>query len=253
MPQLNPPDVHRPIDRPHWSTAIDRIDALIATKRFGFFADFDGTLCKFPMYPDRPSPTVGMLHALAALTEKLPLVSIITGRAAPDARDFLNLPNIVYVGNHGLEFLRDDNLVVVEDAKIWEDRLTAFVRDLGEPSIPTVRYQPKRITMSVTYGRSENPDEARARLHDLLRRVNEPYGFILSEGHTLWEVKPPIAHNKGTALVTLIKEFELDAAIFSATITPMYPPCKRSARCALPGRSRQGWRSGCAIKRLSRR
>jgi len=202
------------ITKPHWTTAADTLQALVNAKRFGFFADFDGTLCRFTLFPDRPAPSPGIIQALVTLSEKLPLVSIISGRAAPELRDFLDLPNILYVGNHGLEFLREEGLVVVDEAKIWEERLTAFVRDLGEPSIPTVRYQPKRITMSITYGRTENPALARERLHAILQRANEPYGFILSEGHTLWEVKPPIAHNKGTALTALVKEFDLDAAIF---------------------------------------
>jgi trehalose-phosphatase len=188
--------------------------ALAQAERFGLFSDFDGTLCSFVPYPHTPAMTPRMRELLAAFTERLPVVGIISGRTAIDLRNLVNLPNVQYSGNHGLEFLRGDELVVHDAARPYEAQLAAFARDLGEPAIPGVRYYLKRTTMSISYRAAEQREQTRQQLLERLEQVNMSYGLALSEGHTLWEVKPPIAFNKGTALAAFIDEFHLDAAIF---------------------------------------
>ncbi len=198
----------------HWQTQTAALTEIAQSPRFGLFSDFDGTLCQFVAFPAMPQISERIHTRLEAFSARLPLVAVLSGRAAPELRDLVGLAHVMYVGNHGLEALRDGQLVVIEDAARWEERLSAFAHDLGQPTIPGVIYQPKRITMSITYRATAEPIKARVQLLEHLERVNEPYGFALSEGHTLWEIKPPIAFNKGTALADLVDEFKLDAAIF---------------------------------------
>ena len=199
----------------HWTAATDRLAALAQTARLGLFADFDGTLSPLTPYPAIPDLSPRNRELLIAFAARLPIVSVISGRGAADVRDYVRLPTVRYVGNHGLEYLRGDDLVVVEAAKEWEAKLSGFLHDLEQfPVPPGARYQPKRITMSIMYRATANPVEARQHIRAMLERINGPYGFSFSEGHTIWEVKPPIAFDKGTAIAALIDEFTLDGAIF---------------------------------------
>lgn len=198
----------------HWLSRLDDLTAIAHARRLGLFSDFDGTLCAFVVYPNKPTVTPRVRELLIAFAERLPVVGLLSGRMAADLRDLVGLPQLRYNGNHGLETLRGDDLVVVDGAQEWEAPLAAFVRDLGTPTIPGVAYHPKRITMSVTYRAAGHYERTRQQLRERLEQINAAYGFVLSEGHTIWEVRPPIAFNKGTALAALIEEFQLDAAIF---------------------------------------
>lgn len=198
----------------HWTTALDRLSAVISAPRFGLLSDFDGTLSYFKPYPEVAQLTPRNRELIVALTARLPLVALISGRAARELQSYVQLPDIAYIGNHGLEELRDDEVVVLEAARVWEERLNNFSRDLGEPTIPGVRHQNKRITMSITYRQAEQPEQVRLKLQERLQQVNANYGFQLSEGRTIWEVRPPIAADKGTALANLIAKHQLDAALF---------------------------------------
>ncbi len=198
----------------HWTSRLDDLMAIARSQRFGLFSDFDGTICTFVPYPNTPTLTPRIRELLTAFAERLPVVGLLSGRAAADLRDLVALPALRYNGNHGLESLRDDELVVIDDARAWESQLAAFMRDLGEPTIPGVSYHPKRITLSITYRAAGHPEHTRQQILEQLQQVNARYGFALSEGHTLWEIKPPIAFNKGTALAAMIDEFQLDATIY---------------------------------------
>jgi len=201
----------------HWTTVLDMITTLAQSPRLGVFADFDGTLSPFTHYPAIPDISPRNRALLIAFAAKLPVVSVISGRSASELRDLikLDLQNIRYVGNHGLEYLRGTELIVVEAAKTWEAKLTGFLQDLEKlPRIEGSRYQHKRITMSIMYRATDDPKAARGKILQMLEQVNGPYGFVFSEGHAIWEIKPPIAFNKGTAITAMIDEFQLDGAIF---------------------------------------
>jgi trehalose 6-phosphate phosphatase len=202
--------------RPHWETTMPRLTAIARNPRFGLFTDFDGTLCYFRPFPEMPHLTDRNRAAITAISQRIPLVSIISGRAAIELRDVAELPGVkvAYVGNHGLEELQGDEVIVIPEAREWEGPMTAFYQELGEPTIPGVRYQHKRITMSVTYRGAPNPAEVRLQVKEKLDQVNQKYGFHLHEGRTIWEVKPPIPLHKGTAIRSLIEEYKLDSAIY---------------------------------------
>ncbi len=198
----------------HWTAEQDDLRAIISAPRFGLLSDFDGTLSEFRPYPDRPQMTDRNVELLVALAARLPLVALLSGRGARELQKIVQLPGIAYIGNHGMEELREDRVIVTPAAHDWEDRLSAFVRELGEPTIPGVHYQPKGITMSIMYRHAHQPTEARLQILERLQQVNEKFGFTFFEGKSIWEVRPPIEADKGTALAALIEEYQLDSALF---------------------------------------
>lgn len=71
--------------------------------------DYDGTLAPLVAHPSLSQTDPESEAALHSLN-KLPNVhvAVISGRAAEDAREKLQMDNITYAGNHGLEIIFHD-------------------------------------------------------------------------------------------------------------------------------------------------
>src|SRR5947209_20250754 len=80
-----------------------QLNQLCRTERLGLVTDIDGVISPIAPTPKEAVVTECCRELLAALTERLPLVAILTGRAVDDARRMIDIPGLVYIGNHGLE------------------------------------------------------------------------------------------------------------------------------------------------------
>lgn len=76
------------------------------TDNLALFLDYDGTLAPLASHPSltvMEPESEAALKALATLTNVH--LAIISGRGAEDARAKVNIDNITYAGNHGLEII----------------------------------------------------------------------------------------------------------------------------------------------------
>jgi trehalose 6-phosphate phosphatase len=69
------------------------------------------------------------------------------------------------------------------------------------------------VTLSIHYRRAHDPAAAEA-LAAPLRALAEAEGLAFFAGKRVFEVRPPLEINKGTAFTRLVHEHRLDAAIF---------------------------------------
>src|SRR5215813_5524584 len=104
------------------------INQLAKTERLGLMCDIDGTIS-----PIAPAPAVAAVsprcyEALSILSERLPLVAVVTGRLVLDARRMIDLPKMVYIGNHGLEELRDGQSIILPQAARFAHRIPDALR-----------------------------------------------------------------------------------------------------------------------------
>jgi trehalose 6-phosphate synthase/phosphatase len=75
--------------------------------------DYDGTLAPHGSHPDLtvlPEATKEVLQRLADMPEVF--VSVITGRCIPDIKAKVNIKNITYAGNHGIDIIHPDGTKV---------------------------------------------------------------------------------------------------------------------------------------------
>jgi len=82
---------------------IENIKKNIKAKGFVLFLDFDLTLSplvKNPAEATFPKNTKNLLRKLLKYTQ----IVIVSGRALQDVKKRVNIPGIIYVGNHGLEY-----------------------------------------------------------------------------------------------------------------------------------------------------
>jgi trehalose-phosphatase len=108
---------------------VDLIDRLAEDPAHaGLFFDVDGVLAPIVARPQDarvPDETGTELHRL---NERYALVACISGRAGDEARRIVGVPELVYVGNHGLEL---DGVKLKPAQVSWanEDQLRFALRE----------------------------------------------------------------------------------------------------------------------------
>lgn len=190
------------------------LDGFRRAARPGLITDMDGTISHVVPIPTMARPTDRSRELLATLAEKLALVAVISGRGAGDLRQRVSLPQLVYVGNHGLE--RWSNGGVVIDPLV-EPHLPLLRRahDLIAPLVPEGGFlEDKTATLSLHYRGVADPEQTARELRPQLEQITAAEGLRLFPGRMIFEVRPELDLNKGTAFRQLVQENELDAAIY---------------------------------------
>jgi trehalose 6-phosphate phosphatase len=174
-------------------------------RRAALFLDVDGVLAPIVPRPEDARVPEETRAELRRLNDRYALVACISGRAGADAQRIVGVPELVYVGNHGLEL--DD------EAAEWRDRLQRFLEAVDWPATEN-----KGLTASLHYRGSEDEGVARAALEGVKARA-EHAGFVARFGRKVLEVLPPLEVNKGTAVRHLLAERDLRRALYAGDDT----------------------------------
>jgi trehalose 6-phosphate phosphatase len=174
-------------------------------KRAALFLDVDGALAPIVPRPEDARVPDETREELRRLNERYALVACISGRAGADALRIVGVPELVYVGNHGLEL--DDG------AAEWGERLQRFLAEVAWPTTEN-----KQLTASLHYRGSQDEGAARAALEDVKARA-EREGFVARFGRKVLEILPPIDAHKGTAVRQLLAERSLRRALYAGDDT----------------------------------
>jgi trehalose 6-phosphate phosphatase len=181
---------------------VQLLDRLAADpSRAAVLLDVDGVLAPIVPRPDDarvPDDTRAELHRLA---ETYALVACVSGRAGEDARRVVGVPELTYVGNHGLE--------LDPEAAEWSERLEAFLATVSWP-----RIEDKGLTASLHYRDAPDENEARRELDAVGERAREA-GFVARYGRKVLELVPPLAADKGTAVTQLLERRSLARALYA--------------------------------------
>ena len=169
------------------------------------FLDVDGVLAPIVPRPDDARVPDETREELRRLNEHYALVACISGRAGADAQRIVGIPDLVYVGNHGLEL--DD------EAAEWGERLQRFLAEVAWSATEN-----KQLTASLHYRGSPDERAARTALEDVKARA-EREGFVARFGRKVLEVLPPLDVNKGTAVRQLLAERNLSRALYAGDDT----------------------------------
>jgi trehalose 6-phosphate phosphatase len=187
---------------------------LMSRKRWGLVSDMDGTLSHIVPRPADAQVTRRNRELLAAFKDRLPLVAIISGRGAADLSQRVGLPGLVYVGNHGLERFADSRIEVAPEAAPYRQPLEAALAEAAPHLVDGMEIEDKGATASIHYRRAADPAAVKKALKPLLKDLTKKYGLKLFDGRMIFELRPPVEINKGTALRRLIEDFDLDGALF---------------------------------------
>ncbi len=180
---------------------------LLRLPRAGIITDIDGTIAPLAATP-------GARHALIRLIPRLTLVAALTGRRAEDGASLVDIPDLLVVGNHGMEMLAGGTLTTDPDADRYAPNVHRVIERLRRsPLPPGTILEDKGPTASVHYRLAPNHLTARAALFALLEPLAIAEDLWLTEGRALIEIRPPVPINKGYALRRLCAAYALDSVV----------------------------------------
>lgn len=199
----------------HWREATESgLNGLLGKRRLGLISDVDGTLSPIVARPEDARVTARNLELLAKLADELTLVALISGRGAEDVKQLVDLPGIIYVGNHGLERWKDGETTFAGEALAFKPAVLAALNELKSLKSAGINLEDKGITVSLHYRQSPTPEEFVQEQKTFLESIASKHGLTLSQGRKVFEFKPPVQLDKGSALRQLVEESNLDAVIY---------------------------------------
>ena len=206
------------------SAGVERevVDRCLATLRqvpAGLVTDIDGTISAIAPTPAEAVVDEQARQALRRLAGRLALVAVISGRAAAAGAAMVGLPEITYVGNHGMErSLRGVPWAHPGAAASAQAVATALAEVAAAAQAAGhgdgVIVEDKRLSGTVHYRLAPDPEAARAVLLPLAVAAAARHGLVVTEGRLIVELRPNIVVNKGTAIVDLVAEHRLRGVVF---------------------------------------
>lgn len=167
--------------------------------------DIDGTLAPIAQRPEDARVPEVARQALVSLVEAPDVhVALVTGRAALDGRAIVAVDGVWTLGNHGLETITPDGTVLTDQrVEVHLDRIAAAAKELQRLAArtPGAVFENKRLTLSLHY-RLVEPELALTLIPEA-ERIASKHGLRTTHGRLVIETRPPIAVDKGTAVVAL--------------------------------------------------
>lgn len=171
------------------------------------FLDVDGTLAPIAPRPEDAGVPPETRRAVAAVAAQDGVhVALVSGRSATDARRMVAVSHVWAVGNHGCEAIGPDGEQIVDpEAAPYEGAMARAARALEALLQPVqgVIVEDKRWTLSV-HVRLADPAIV-PRVKATVDRVAAEGGLVVRDGKMVFEVRPPVRVNKGTAVLALAR------------------------------------------------
>src|SRR5215211_7098301 len=154
---------------------------------------------------------------LRRLASSYRLVACVTGRRALEARRIVGVDELVYSGNHGLEFLPPGAAHPELDPAVTDDarRTRDFVLDLDatEMSAAGIRLENKGPIQALHWRGVEDEAQAQRQARRIASSARAA-GLAPHWGRKVLEVRPVAAIDKGTAVERLLSEHAVELALF---------------------------------------
>jgi trehalose 6-phosphate phosphatase len=174
----------------------------------GLVTDFDGTLSPIVDNPADVALAPGGREALDALSERVAVVAIVTGRAPMDARRFIGTDRVLIVGNHGVEWLAPGETRVAPDPRSAELRPALERMVASVPPGEGILVEDKGLSATVHYRNAPDPGAARAQVLDALREAADP-AIGMRHGRMSVELRALDLGDKGTAVRAIVDRYAL--------------------------------------------
>jgi trehalose 6-phosphate phosphatase len=172
--------------------------------RAAILLDVDGVLAPIVLRPEDSYVPEETRSELVRLAATYALVACVSGRTSADAERIVAVPELVYVGSHGLE--------LAPEAEHWRGRLHEFGRSVDWP------VEDKGLTVSFHYRGADDEDAARERLEQVAEAARAE-GLLARFGRKVLELRPPIEADKGTAVRALLTDRGLRRALYAGDDT----------------------------------
>ena len=208
-------DFRKPPAPPSLMANLDRILHLARGQRLGLVVDFDGTISEIVSTPDEARVSLEASNALSSLAAKLALVSVMSGRAAGDVMQKVGIDGVLYVGNHGAEYIIDSRLDIAPNAAYGREAVNHVFNRLQEAvAVSGLIWEDKGFSASVHYRLASNTEEAKRTLTEALGLIPEANEIEVFWGKLVLELRAPHGLNKGYAIRKLVDDYNLESVVF---------------------------------------
>jgi trehalose 6-phosphate phosphatase len=169
--------------------------------RTAFLLDFDGSLAPIVLQPELARPLPGTAEVLEALTRRLGLVGVVSGRPVDFLVEWLPVPALRLVGQYGLEWVQNGQIVVDERAQPYLSAVAEALAD-AQRQFPDCYIERKGdVAVTVHWRRAPHvePDVVPA-----VEALGARLGLAVHEGRMSRELRPPVEVDKGTVVASMV-------------------------------------------------
>jgi trehalose 6-phosphate phosphatase len=198
---------------------VERARSILSKNPSALVTDIDGTISPIASTPAAAFVIPEAREALRTLVVALPHVAIVTGRTAEDAERMVDLGGVLYIGNHGFERrwqgeTRDHSGATKSQTAI-EQALNQIERELLLEELDEgILLENKKLSGAVHYRLAPAREMIGPRIGAIVAAAAAASDLRMTEGRYVYELRPPITVNKGTAALDLIEDLELKGIIF---------------------------------------
>jgi trehalose 6-phosphate phosphatase len=169
------------------------------------FFDVDGVLAPIVARPEDARVPTETRTELARVGGRYGLVACVTGRPSILARAIVGVPELTYVGEHGLE--------LDPATGRWAALIHRFAEQTAWRDLES-----KPLSVAFHYRTAADPEAAREELEQVAVAALAE-GFRTRWGRMVLEVLPPVEASKGTAVRALLGETGLRRALYAGDDT----------------------------------
>jgi trehalose-phosphatase len=175
--------------------------------------DVDGTIAPIVPRPEDAAVPPETRRVLASLAARPAVqLAVVSGRSAADAARIVALDGLWVIGNHGAETVAPDGAVRVDPLVApFAPAIAAAVRALAPAAdaVPGARLEDKRWTLTLHYRRVADAAAVGA-LERATSDAARAFGLSMHRGKQVFELRPPVRVDKGTALLRLARALGAD-------------------------------------------
>lgn len=178
--------------------------------------DIDGTISEITSTPEEAVITPSMKKELSKLKEKFRMVGVISGRSVKNAKSMVGIDGILYVGNHGMEYVNNGEIFIDPEAVKYLGNIKKNAEQLKNSELSKINglmFEDKGICISIHYRKCKLQEDVRKKIIDAVNSI-DTNEMKLTEGRKLVELKPPISRDKGFIIEKIMEKYDLDRIIY---------------------------------------
>jgi trehalose 6-phosphate phosphatase len=193
---------------------IQTVNALLRTReKVILLTDFDGTLAPIQKHPDLAALSEEIRQILIKFSQhKAIFLGIITGRSLKQIKKLVNIPEILYVANHGIEIEGPGIHYVSKEAKkarylLWHIYMRLF-KSLKH--IEGMHIEDKGFSISLHYRTVKKKGDVEyitSTLHAITKPFLDRKLLSISTGKMVYEIRPPVKWNKASTIKWLLSHY----------------------------------------------
>ncbi len=193
--------------------SIEPLLPLLSLRPLALFSDIDGTLAPIVSRPEDAHVSSVNRRLLRDLVSIGVRVALITGRPAETARRMTRVDGLVYAANHGMTLWIDGREEISDNVRPYVQKAEDAARELALLSVPGVMVELTGPNIAIHYRRAANEESARCSILEAISASPAANTLRLTEGRKVFELRPPVDIDKGTALRDLANRFGAAAII----------------------------------------